>query len=166
MGSLAVLGALVAAAGCTALGYRVGSTLPKGLRTVHVPTFANDTREPQIENDCTQAAIQEFQKDGTLAVAPAAEADSILEVTLADFRLEPVRYEKDRSKTTAEYRILIEADVVFRAVASGEVLVKRQAEGRASFDVGGDLTGAKRAAIPVAARDLAHDIVKNVVEYW
>ena len=42
--------------------YQLGSSLPPNLKTVYVPTFVNKCGEPQVENETTQATIQEFQK--------------------------------------------------------------------------------------------------------
>jgi len=150
--------------GC--VGYRFGSTLPPGINSVHVPTFHNRTNEPLLETQTTGATKQELQKEGSLRVTGKSNADAVLEVTLTRFILEPLRYERDRAKTTDEYRMRIRAELIFKRLRDGHVLSKRTVEGEATFDPAGSLTSAKRAALPVAARDLAHDIVESVVEYW
>ena len=73
---------------------------------------------------------------------------------------------RDRAKTTDEYRMRIRADLVFKRLSDGSVLSQRTVEGLEDFEPAGSLTSAKRAALPEAARDLAHDIVESVVEYW
>ena len=162
----AVLAVLLAGflPGC--VGYQLGSTLPPGIKTVFVSTFVNQTGEPRVEVEATRAAIQEFQKDGTLRVRGKDQADALLTVTLVEYELEPLRYEKDRAKTTQEYRLLLTADIVFERASNGEVLVSRRVFGETDFEPAGDLSSAKRAALPAAARDLAHDIVESVTEYW
>ena len=110
--------------------------------------------------------MQEFQKDGTLRVASVADADTIVEVRLLSFKLEPLRYSSDQAKTTDEYRIWITAHLYFARREPREVLLERQVVGRAVFEPAGDLSSAKRDAIPAAAEDLAHEIVESVVEYW
>jgi hypothetical protein len=162
--AMAALAALAVAGGC--VGYKLGSTLPPGIESVYVPTFINETGEPFVETETTRAAIQEFQKDGTLRVRDRAVADAILNVTVVEFELEPLRYERDRNKTTDEYRLTLTADVSFARAKDGEVLITRRVKGETDFLPGGDLGSAKRAALPQAARDLAHDIVESVVEYW
>lgn len=158
----AVLAVLVG--GCA--GYRLGSTLPPGIRSVYVPTFVNRTGEPLLEATATAATLQEIQRDGTLALGEAGGADAILEVTLDRLVLEPLRYQRDRGKTTSEYRLRIRAELTFKERRSGKVLSQRKVEGEATFPPLGDLASGKRQAIPTAARDLAHDIVESVVEYW
>jgi hypothetical protein len=156
--------AIVCSGGCA--GYRLGSTLPPGIRTIHVPPFVNKTGEPLIENETASAAIQELQKDGTLRVVGPDAADAVLNVTLTKYRLESVRYERNRPKTTAESRITITAEVVFVDSARRKVILKKTATGEATFVAAGNVTAGKRAALPAAARDLAHHIVESVVEVW
>lgn len=164
MAAVAVAGIITQ--GCAGLGYRLGSTLPEDIKTIHVPTFINDTDEPRLETETTQAAIREFRRDGTLRVVPAGQADTLLTVRLTGLDLKPVRYDEDRVKTTSEYRMNIEALVRFERAEGGEVLLERRLYGDTTFEPRGDLASAKRAAIPDAARDLAHDIVESFVEYW
>jgi hypothetical protein len=151
-------------AGCA--GYRLGSALPPGVRSVHVPTFRNNSGEPEAEVYATRATIQEFQKDGTLRVASPQEADALLEVVLVAAALEPLRYETDRAKATAEYRFRLTADLRLLSTATGQVLLNKRVEGDRTFDVEGDLSSSKRRVFPQVANDLAHEIVESVVEFW
>jgi len=162
---MVLLAGLTACAGGCA-GYRLGSTLPPEIQSVFVPTFVNKCGEPLVETEATRAVIQEFQRDGTLSVEERDLADTILEVSIVKYQLEPLRYERDRSKTTREYRLKLTADLVFKARESGKVIVQKRVEGEATFEPGNDLTTRKREALPEAARDLAHDIVEAVVESW
>ena len=63
---LLVVGQISLLCGCA--GYRLGTLLPPEIKTIHVPTFVNKTREPALEAETTGAAISEFQKDGTLRI--------------------------------------------------------------------------------------------------
>lgn len=155
---------VVVLGGCA--GYRLGSALPPNVKSLHIPTFINKCGEPQVESETTKAAIQEFHKDGTLRVTSAAGADAALEVTLVDFKLEPLRYEKDMEKTVQEYRMKITAEITFRRGRTRELLMEKRVEGESTFVLEGGLSESKRKALPVAARDLAHDIVESVVEFW
>jgi hypothetical protein len=151
--------------GCA--GYRLGSMLPPDIQTVHVAMFANHTSEPQLEGTTTSAVIAEFQRDATLRVVnKGSDADTRLDVELIRFSVQPLRYDRNRPRAADEYRITIRAKLVFRRVSTGVALVEKEVEGDSTFVVTGDLTSAKRAATPAAARDLAHDIVESVVESW
>jgi hypothetical protein len=158
--------ALFVGAGCTAVGYRVGSTLPPGIEVVHVPTFLNRTSQPQLELDTTQATIAELQRDGTLMIGDVEKADVVLKVELIDFFMEPLRYESDSNTTTREYRMTIKATVELTNRRTKAVMVKTIVKGENDFIPIGDLSSGKREALPKASRDLAHQIVKAVVEFW
>lgn len=156
-------GALLIIAGCA--NYQLGSMLPPGIRSIHVPTFVNRSSEPQIEASITAATVREFQRDGTLEVEVREQADAVLDVVLTGYRLQAVRYDKDRAKTAAEYRVFLEAKIALKS-RSGGVLLEKQLRGDTTFALTGDLASAKMTALPNAAQDLAHKIVESVVEYW
>lgn len=150
--------------GCA--GYRIGSTLPPGVNIIHVTTFVNKTSEPRLEIETTQATISEVQRDGTLSVSDIEKSDVILRVSLVGFKLEPLRYETDRTTTTSEYRLTITASLSLTDRLTEKVLTQATVQGETDFTPTGDLSSAKRDALPEAAKDLAHDIVENIVEYW
>lgn len=163
LGSVVCAGLLLS--GC--VGYQLGSTLPPGIESIYISAFANETREPQIETAATRAALQEFQRDGTLQVTTEGQADAMLEVTLVGFDLSPLRYQNEQALTTEEYRQTITARIVLtRLKGDREVVLNREVRGEATFDLVGDLSSSKDRALPEAAADLAHDIVESIVEYW
>lgn len=151
--------------GCA--GYRLGSMLPDEINSVAVPTFVNRTKEPLLEVDCTQAAIEQFQLDGSLKVKDADEADAILEVVLQQYALEPLAFEKDRRTATKEYRMVIYCSLVMKRRTDGAIVAQYpKVRGEATFEVIGDLSSSKLQALPQAAADLAKNIVERVVEAW
>lgn len=152
--------------GCTALGYRVGTTLPPGIEVVHVPSFENRSGEPRLELGATQATIAQIQRDGTLTVGDLEKADVVLEVVLTAFALTPLRYESDTATTTSEYRMTIRADVKLVRQRDNTVMAASSVKGETDFLPTSDLSSAKRDALPRAEADLAHQIVKSVVEFW
>jgi len=153
-------------AGCTALGYRIGSALPTGIEVVHVPSFENQSGEPRLELGTTQATIAQLQRDGTLTVGDLDKADVVLHVVLKDFSLAPLRYESDTATSTSEYRMTIRADVKLVHRLSNTVMAASSVKGETDFVPTSDLSSAKRDALPQAEADLAHQIVKSVVEFW
>ena len=151
--------------GCA--GYRLGSMLPSGISSVHVPTFQNNTDQPQIEFQTTQATINELIRDGSLQVESEDKADSVLRVTLIDYELVPLGFERDRSTATDEYRVLLTARIMLEDKRTGKILFEDPLiRGESTFLLDTDLTSGKRLALPEASRDLAHDIVERTVEFW
>ncbi len=148
-------------------GYKLGSMLPPDIQTVYVPTFINKTKEPLIEIDTTQKAIQEIQRDGSLKVASKESADAILQVTLTDYSLTPVRYDTQHTTQTKEYRLWLTANLVLKRAKDDKVIVDRpMVRGQAVFEVLGDLTSSKLIALPLAAQDLARNVIATCVEEW
>ena len=157
----------VAGSGCASMGYSLGSMLPPEIQTVHVPTVVNQTDEPQVAAEVTRAVIDQIQIDGSLKVAAREDADSILQVTLTRYRIVPISYEKTRRTAAEEYRVFISARILLTHAATGDVLAETPfVQGDSTFELQGDMTSSKRLALPEVARDLAHDIVEKVVEYW
>ena len=154
--------------GC--VGYRLGSMLPGNIKTVYVPTAINRTTEPRIESDVTAAVISQIQMDGSLTIVASAEqADSILEVVLTKFWLEPVSYKRGESSTANEYRMQISASFVLRATAADSkpvIAESPRVTGWSDFNIIGDLTTSKDTAIRPTANDLGRRIVERIVEYW
>jgi len=161
----AALGAAALLAGCAT--YRLGSSLPPGIRSVAVPMFVNKTAKPELAAEAVNATVQEFQRDGSLRVAAADAADAVLEVALTGYGLSPVRYEDERRTTAQEYRITLTADAVLRKRATGAVVFEgRNLTEDTTFVAGGDLLSAERTALPAAARNLGRDIVERVLATW
>ena len=149
------------------MGYRLGTTLPPDIRSVYVPAFENRTREPQLEAEATQATIREIQRDGTLRLASADDADAILTVVLTAVSEESLRFSRDATDSAEEYRLRIEGEMSLVKRATGERIIdSRNVQGRAVFEFIGDMTSSRQAAIPEASQDLARAIVSAFVEHW
>ena len=156
---------LLLTAGCA--NYRLGSMLPDDLKTVYVPTCKNETAEPLIEQDVTRAILAQIQMDGSLRVASADDADTVLEITLTKFWLDPVAYEAGKSSTANQYRMSIKASFVLRRRADNSVVVDSPSvTGWYDFDFAGDMTSSKNIALRPAAEDLGRRIVSQIVQYW
>lgn len=158
------LAGLLLSTGCA--NYRLGSTLPAHLESIAVPTFANTSGEPQIESMVTRAVLQDFQRDGTLSIANADKADIVLNGTVVGYSLEPVRYERDNPKAAQEYRLVLRAAIQGIERSTGKMIIDTAVEGDTTFRAVGDITTAKRGALPGAARDLAHEITNAVLSAW
>lgn len=147
--------------------YRLGSMLPPDVRTVHVPTCINETTEPLIEQDVTQAILSQIQMDGSLRIAPAETADTILEITLTRFWLDPVAYVAGESSTADQYRMNIRASfVLYRRGDQSVVVESPGVTGWYDLDFAGDMTSSKAVALQPAAEDLGRRIVNALVQSW
>ena len=98
-----------------ACGYRmVGKEthVPPGLSSVAIPTFKNRTYEPGIEVPFTQAFLKEFILDRRVNVVGRAQADSLLEGIITDFRIYSISY--DRSGFVLEYQTSVILDLTLK----------------------------------------------------
>jgi hypothetical protein len=151
--------------GCA--GYQYGTSLPNNYKSICVKTFVNKTGEPNLEFPATTAALREFQADGSLTVSDASSADLILEIVLSDAQFDAVRFAKKRTETGNEYRMTVEAILTLTDRKTGAVLIQqRKVQGDSTFASVGDSQQARLNAQPRVCQDLAHQIVKNVVEFW
>lgn len=164
-GIFAVLVLSLLAVSCGA--YRLGTTLPPHLQTVYVPTFENKTYEPGIEVDVTNAVITRFRQDGNLRPVGEAEADTIVTGEITGWNRRVLGYTGRDEDNVEEYRLYVTAVIVFRELATGQFLIRRQSiQGYTDFYLEGDLVSAEEAARPKAYQDLARNIVDAVVSIW
>src|SRR5512139_2926511 len=56
--------------------------LPPGITSIAIPTFVNETYEPGVEIQFTQAFLNDFINDRRVKVVDKAQADSVLEGTI------------------------------------------------------------------------------------
>ena len=92
-------------------------------------------------------------------------ADTILEVTLTRFWLDPVAYVQGSSSTANQYRMNIRASFVLRRRADNSVVAESPGiTGWYEFDFAGDMTSSKNVALRPAAEDLGRRIVNAIVQ--
>ena len=93
--------------------------VPPGLNSIAIPTFKNRTYEPGIEVPFTQAFLREFILDRRVNVVDRAQADSLLEGVITDFRIYSVSY--DPSGLVLEYQTTVMLDLTLKD-RTGKVL--------------------------------------------
>jgi outer membrane lipopolysaccharide assembly protein LptE/RlpB len=159
--------------GCA--GYQIGPikpTIMKGVKTIAVPNFKNDTLEPRVETLLANSVIKQIQQDGTYQVVREKDADAILECTLDEIERRPARSVPGNVLLTREYLLTLRVRYRVTQRSTGIVLEERTVVGTTSFFVTGtntiaaDIIQDERQAIPVAAEDLAVRLVSQISEGW
>jgi outer membrane lipopolysaccharide assembly protein LptE/RlpB len=117
--TLALLAGAVLQAGC---GYTVSSVLPTHIKTIAIPTFANNTVENGLAGDVTESLINGFLADKRLRLERERDADSILRGTILAYRNRVYAYTSQEVAT--QYEILLVAQVAFRDVQKNKDLWK------------------------------------------
>jgi hypothetical protein len=160
--------ALLLLNGCA--GYRLGPVVPKtmeGVRSVAVPTFANDTLIPRLEVLAANSVIKQIQQDGTFSVESESTADVIIEGKITKVLRKSARSVRGDVLASREYTLMVGFDYLVTRRSTGEVLDKGTVTGNTSFFVSGnDVNQDERQAIPLALEDAAVRLVSRVSEGW
>jgi len=160
-------------------GYTAGTLLPDHLKTIHVDNFLNKIDpstepsdkygykiyRPGVENEITQAIIDQFIFDGNLRVVKEEEADLVLTGDLIDYYQQPLRY--SRSDSIEEYRIIITVNMKLMDTVKGvEMWSQKGFIGYDTYRLTGEYTKTEYDAAIGAIEDLAKKTVEKVVEAW
>jgi len=162
-----VLLALVAAIGLGGCGYSLRTSLPAGIKSIHVPVLENKTAEPGIEDFITQALTQAVVQASRVRIAAnSREADASLEGQIVEYRLVALSF--DRNANVTSYRLIIGLALTFRDLKQNRVIWKQdRIEERADFLVAGQVTqtlAREEQAVQRAAVDVARAIVSFAFE--
>ena len=161
---LAPLSAALAFGGC---GYSLRTSMPPGIKSIHVPVLENKTAEPGIEDFITQALTQAVVQSGRVRIAPnAREADAALEGSIVEYRLTSLSF--DRGANVTSYRLIIGLALTFKDLKQNKIIWKQdRIEERADFQVAGQVTqtlAREEQAVQRAAVDVARAIVSFAFE--
>lgn len=152
--------------GCA--GYHVGPATPAYLRHVHaiaVPTFANTTLVPRVEALVTGTVIKQFQQDGTFRIVNEDQADAILKGEVTSVGRSPARSVRGNVLSTTEFNLSV--TVKYSLVGrDGKPLTAGRPSGSTSFFVGPDVNTDERQALPLAAEEVAKQLVSQLSEGW
>jgi len=159
--------------GCA--GYQIGPVKPKFMKDINkisIQTFRNDTLEPRVEVDLANAVINQFQQDGTLQIVDEKDADAYLECTLDMIQRHPARSVIGNVLQTQEFTLMIRGRFYLKKRGTGVLLDTRTVIGTTSFYVSGsgriaaDVNQDERQAIPLAAQNMAVQLVSQYTEGW
>ena len=160
---------------CGCAGYKIGPVKPKfmnGINSIAIQTFRNDTLEPRVEVDLATAVINQFQQDGTYQIVDEKDADAILEATLDSIQRHPARSVIGNVLQTQEFTLTIRGRFTLKKRGTGQILDVRAVAGTTSFFVSGsgsvaaDVNQDERQAVPLAAQDMAVQLVSQYSEGW
>lgn len=152
--------------GCA--GYQLGPATPAHLRhvkTIAVPTFANTTLTPRIEALVTGTIIKQMQQDGTFRIVSEDQADAVLKGEIVGVNRSPARSVRGNVLATTEFNlsVAVRYSLVGR---DGKPLSSAGASGSTSFFRSSDVGTDERQALPLAAEELAKQLVSQLSEGW
>ena len=156
-------------------GYQVGPIKPTRMAkvsTIAVPNFKNDTLLPRVEVLLANALIKQFQQDGTYQIVRENDADAVVQGHLERIIRNPSRSVRGNVLLTREFILSLHCRYEVTDRRTGALITRQNATGQTSFFVTGtdpiasDITQDERQAFPLAAEQLAKDIVSHLSEGW
>lgn len=162
LGLLAV--ALAVAGGCGVYSTTSGRLDPT-LRRVAVPFLENQSSEPNIEIELTDAFVQALQDDNTLKVSDEEHADTILTGKVLRYKLKEAFARADLQVDEYQVQIMVELSLVRRS-NNEPLFAKRRLTGTGNFILNDPNGSTERTARAQAAQEIVRQLVALVVEDW
>lgn len=139
----------------------------KGVKTIYVPAVKNRSFEPGLPVMVTNAILRKMDNDGTFTSARQKEADAVLEVEITEFKRRPVRQTRTDVQITEEYEVTLKAKATLTNLQTGKrIFTDHEVSGKSKYFVQGDAQESERQVLPMAADDLAYNLVKLFTEGW
>jgi hypothetical protein len=138
-----------------------GSGLPAHLKTVHIETVQDKTRQTEIADIATTELVNGFKARGSLKPVDGS-ADSKLEATLADYSHQPSQY--DASGTVTRFRVTVTFSARFTDEKDNAILFEGNAiSGTQDYDPAKQTEqDAAKLALDAAVKKL----VDNTISGW
>ncbi len=159
---------VLAVSGCA--GYHVGNTSGRelqGVRSVYVPVAKNTSLVPDLQMTVTNAIIRRFNTDGTLETSQNPSADSELDIVITDIQRQSIRSTTTDILVTAEYQLTIQATVTYTNRRLGrKIFENAEIDGTTQYFTQSNIQEAERQALPLAAENLANNVVTRITEGW
>jgi len=154
---------LLLAAGCSY--YSVSGSLPGHIKTAAVPLFENETTEPAIVEEVTEAVVNAIISNGTMKVVGEFQADAVVNGTIVDVIDEADEYTRDEK--AKKFKIRIIAHVKFFDRVKNRVLWEEERlEGWDRYDADGTGEVTREQAKEKALEMLAKEIIDRTVAGW
>lgn len=151
-------------AGCA--GYHLGPVngSEAGEKTVEVLPFNNQTLQPRLGDNLTQAVRERLQVDATYRLATSGQPDLVMSGVIRSYQREPLGYLNKDSSTPQNYRVTVTVHVVVREPATGKLVMERDVKGHSLVNVGPDFASSERQTSPLLAQDAAQAIIAALAE--
>lgn len=162
LGLSAVVLAVLLTAGCGA-NYAWRPSVPEEMRTVCVPTFANESDVSELGALATRQILREVQREGTFRVRSAGKAALEVQGVVKRAGLASAAYDRRSGLRLSAYDFTAEVEVSVIDKTAGRVLVdNRRYLARTVLTAGQDHTTAQRDASGRLMDDLAQQVVRDL----
>jgi lipopolysaccharide assembly LptE-like protein len=157
---------MLALAGCA--GYHVGADKPHQMANVKklaIPTFKNDTLEPNLEVLVTNAVIKKFQVDGVYKITSVADADAVLRGDIIAITRRQFRSDLNNNLVTTE----IQDGLIVKYTIEDKnkvALLAGQERDQSNLAVAPDYQTTERQALADAAERLSFSMASDITTGW
>jgi hypothetical protein len=153
--------AIMAAGGCGVYSASSGRLDPS-LRRIAVPYLQNQSAEPNLEVQLTDAIVRALQDDNTLKVVPENDSDTVLSGRIISYRVREAFTTQELQVDQYQVQILVELTLVRRA--TGDKLIdKRRLTGTGNYVLN---QSTEAEARDLAAAQIVREVVALIVEDW
>jgi len=150
----------MALGGCT---YSFRGQTAGDIKSIFIAVFENETAEFGIAERVTDELVRGFQKDGTLRITTADQADALLIGRIT--RVEDLPYTARADQTVEEYRFTMGCAVELVSNSSQQPMWSQSFSVWAIYTYTGSLE-ARDAAITEAVGKLQEDLLNKIVGSW
>lgn len=150
-----------------ACGYSTSSRTAKGIKSIAVPFFENQTAEPALEITFTERVIQNLVDDNTLKVTDEDYADAILQGKIVDFQNRPFSFDADLN--AEEYRVDIRVVATLTNRVLGEPIWENltfSGQGSYFLDVAEEEGNTFEDAVDLAIKEITDEILNKTTQDW
>jgi hypothetical protein len=162
---LAVLALLLSFFGCAAPYEPASQIMPQHIKKLYVRPFVNNTATSGLEEKLTLAVVNEFVRDGRLAIANnEADADGVVVGEIKRYILQPLTY--DQNLITTQYKLWVVLNLYFIDKANNVTLwTEPNMEGMQVYYDASQPGGRTEDEVRDILWDsLSRDIVKRTIE--
>ena len=124
------------------------------------------TLVPRVEVLVTGTVVKQFQQDGTFRVANEESADAVLKGEIVGVGRSPARSLRGNVLATTEFNLVLRVHYTLVGRDGKTIAGPADAAGTTSFFVGEDVNTDERQALPLAAEQLAINLVSQLSEGW
>lgn len=149
-----------------ACGYSTTSRTAKDIKSVHVPFFANETAEPNLEISVTESIINNLVTDNTLKVVSENSADAILDGRIVEFKNQPFSF--NQNLDAEEYIVVIRVvATLFNRRTNEPIWQERSFQGDGSYFIEQVADGRTfNDAVEESLREITERILNLTVQDW
>ena len=141
--------------------YSFNNQLPKHLKTIAVPLFADKTFEFGLKERLTNSIIKQFMETNALKVTDLQHADSVFKGTIKSYKKSVASY--DSNEKVNEWELKITVSVEFKDLKKDKVIYKKKNKSLTiRYSEGGDEEENKNVLIS----NLAKELVKEALTTW